>query len=283
MVDVREDGIYTRLAGKESEGEAYTLHFANSFPFPPKEQPKPKEWEITRFHYISPDNCNHVHLKEDGKFYYGSGMFSGSLESHLTPDSKWKIHSVKRLSDNQIFTIGDNTTRGIIKAFNYIAHMDILEVEVGDQKTLLRTFDKLPRIPEKEEPKHIEVKSIKPSYLYGNMDNVINSVEYKIELTSSIPPKKYEPIKKAIEDIINYDKFLVAPLVPNQGYRIDIDSLSNVVPQLYTKEELMKAQQAAFYAGQALDTSRAVEKKDWFSPPRYPTFSDYYSTIKDNK
>lgn len=274
IFDADKGTKFTRLKGDLSEYYEYkTIHDRYSrthFQFVENnekwflpEQPKPKEWEILKW-YRQRDNS----ISTIGSLYEGD---------------KTEIHSVKRLSDSQIFTIGDNTTRGIIKAFNYIAHMDILEVEVGDQKTLLRTFDKLPRIPEKEEPKHIEVKSIKPSYLYGNMDNVINSVEYKIELTSSIPPKKYEPIKKAIEDIINYDKFLVAPLVPNQGYRIDIDSLSNVVPQLYTKEELMKAQQAAFYAGQALDTSRAVEKKDWFSPPRYPTFSDYYSTIKDNK
>jgi len=34
MVDTREDGIYIRLAGRESEGEAFTLHFALAYPFP---------------------------------------------------------------------------------------------------------------------------------------------------------------------------------------------------------------------------------------------------------
>ena len=34
MVNTREDGIYIRLAGRESEGEAFTLHFALAYPFP---------------------------------------------------------------------------------------------------------------------------------------------------------------------------------------------------------------------------------------------------------
>jgi hypothetical protein len=34
MVDTREDGIYIRLAGSESKGQAFTLHFANAFPYP---------------------------------------------------------------------------------------------------------------------------------------------------------------------------------------------------------------------------------------------------------
>ena len=34
MVGTREDGIYIRLAGRESEGEAFTLHFALAYPFP---------------------------------------------------------------------------------------------------------------------------------------------------------------------------------------------------------------------------------------------------------
>ena len=33
MVDTREDGIYVRLAGKESLGEAFTLHFGLVYPF----------------------------------------------------------------------------------------------------------------------------------------------------------------------------------------------------------------------------------------------------------
>jgi len=34
VVDTRDDGIYIRLAGRESDGEAFTLHFALAYPFP---------------------------------------------------------------------------------------------------------------------------------------------------------------------------------------------------------------------------------------------------------
>ena len=33
MVDTKEDGIYIRLAGKETEGEAFTLHWGLVYPF----------------------------------------------------------------------------------------------------------------------------------------------------------------------------------------------------------------------------------------------------------
>lgn len=39
MVDTRDDGIYIRLAGNEDKGEAFTLHFANAYPFDKPEQP----------------------------------------------------------------------------------------------------------------------------------------------------------------------------------------------------------------------------------------------------
>lgn len=43
----------------------------------------------------------------------------------------WKIHSVKRLSDSEIFTIGDNTTFGCIDEF-YIKHDKLLFTTVLD-------------------------------------------------------------------------------------------------------------------------------------------------------
>ncbi len=36
MVDTREDGIYIRLAGKESKGEAFSLEWAKVLSFKPK-------------------------------------------------------------------------------------------------------------------------------------------------------------------------------------------------------------------------------------------------------
>lgn len=65
----------------------------------------------------------------------------------------WVIEKVKRLSDNEVFTIGDRTTKGIIHSFE--KHDFWLGVNVGDQNTLLRTFDK-----------------IKPKFLFTTEDNV---------------------------------------------------------------------------------------------------------------
>lgn len=41
-------------------------------------------------------------------------------ERYLKDSDYWEVHSVKRLSDDEVFTIGDNTNKGVIESFrNY--------------------------------------------------------------------------------------------------------------------------------------------------------------------
>lgn len=246
IFDADKGTKFTRLKGDLSEYYEYkTIHDRYSrthFQFVENnekwflpEQPKPKEWEILKW-YRQRDNS----ISTIGSLYEGD---------------KTEIHSVKRLSDSQIFTIGDNTTRGIIKAFNYIKDMDMLEVEVGDQKTLLRTFDKL---PPKEEPLPIKVQ------FSNKVEKESLEWRYLVYTDKIIPPEKYEPIKKAITGILN-DK------VEWHWYEKGIS---------FTKEELMKAARDAFYAARetvgywnGMSTSPLEEKN------KYPTFSDYYETL----
>jgi len=95
-----------------------------------------KEYEILSFvcdlGYIKVD----LTRNKDG-FY---GIYNVE-EKVLINSNLHHIHSVKRLSDGEIFTIGDLTTKGVISKFEFIG--DVFSVSVGDQKTLLRTFDKV--------------------------------------------------------------------------------------------------------------------------------------------
>jgi len=114
MVDTREDGIYVRLAGKESLGEAFTLHFGLVYPFyaqPPvlndtvvedKEPIALSNDETTAYFnnakvYLDKINCTYATTKEqrlkiiqsarfidirvraDGREYFFEGEFIKSL------------------------------------------------------------------------------------------------------------------------------------------------------------------------------------------------------------
>ncbi len=84
-----------------------------------------KDYEILSFY-----NKNDKDLfikKQDGLFYFrtwGNPRITGlTEEDFLDSDSSVNtIHSVKRLSDGEEFTIGDTTNKGIIKAFIDFGH-----------------------------------------------------------------------------------------------------------------------------------------------------------------
>lgn len=86
------------------------------------EEVKPKEYEILQ--------TNHKH----------HGILS-VINSNPELHKDETIHSVKRLSDGEVFTVGDMTTKGEIHGFDIVS--GILSVRLGDQATLLRTFDKI--------------------------------------------------------------------------------------------------------------------------------------------
>lgn len=87
--------------------------------FPPKEQPLSKDWEIVKI--------------SSGSFEEPNALFDKNIGSNLK-QRKSKIHSVKRLSDGEVFTVGDEFyvypgyNKHIIKSFrvegNLIAAID---------------------------------------------------------------------------------------------------------------------------------------------------------------
>jgi len=93
-----------------------------------------KEWEIESCKMGNTVYTKHGH--ELNNYYV----------NELVKRKQATIHSVRRLTDNTIWVVGENTNKGIIKSF--VLHPDIsefyLQVNVGDQDTLLRTLCKVP-------------------------------------------------------------------------------------------------------------------------------------------
>lgn len=111
-----------------------------------EKQPTPstgkQDWEITAIMYNDFQNTP-LRNKE-------------GIKAWLAGNEKndWHIHEVKRLSDNTTWVVGEDTSKGIIKEFNYRPDINelYLEVVVGDQNTLLRTLSKLPPIDNTSKP-----------------------------------------------------------------------------------------------------------------------------------
>ena len=153
---------------------------------------QPKEWEIVaRIDENAMTDIPNANIVKKGDI----GWVYAELRNY-------PIHSVRRLSDGETFSVGENATYGRINGF------EIREGEMGvlfhklDPLQSLYQISKLPPPTPKEET--IKVLSIKPGYLYGYVgSDKPTSIEYNLELTSDIPKTKYEKIKKAIELILN--------------------------------------------------------------------------------
>lgn len=160
-----------------------------------------KDWEIV--------DC----LEIDGKSIhpYNKYVCLGK-EKDLKPCT---IHSVRRLSDGETFTVGEDcgylsislrsekpNTTAVIEKFE-IKENDIWAY--GKNGFFIASLNKLVKLPSPPvEQETIKVLSIKPGYLYGYVgSDKPTSVEYNIELSSGIPKAKYKLIKKAIELILN--------------------------------------------------------------------------------
>jgi hypothetical protein len=118
------------------------------------------------------------------------GSYDGNIKAGYT------IRSVKRLSDGVVFSVGENTSKGIIHAFNYRPDINelYLEVVVGDQNTLLRTLSKLP--PEQ------------PSTVTDNSDVACLSLNDLLDAWHSWEEKKEMHLSKSYQFYVDGVKYL---------------------------------------------------------------------------
>ncbi len=114
-----------------------------------------KDYEILSFRYVT-DKTNIACKASNGYFFWDTSSI-GTEKEMLT--SVWKINSVRRLSDNSIWTVGDKTCFGVIEKFHL--GWNGMEVHFTDGKgATLRSIEKSKihnHVPLTDNPEDIEM------------------------------------------------------------------------------------------------------------------------------
>lgn len=139
-----------------------------------------KDWEVVAYNnyqYLSGVMGGGVReKKEDGLFYFTEGVNQTSCIEYELVNSHWKIHSVKRLSDNTVFSIGDSYVDEYkITAFKIIDDIMMYECNGNDcfyNIVGLRKPDSQ-KLPTPTEPLTTDTKHIgKHEFLFTTEDDV---------------------------------------------------------------------------------------------------------------
>ena len=121
-----------------------------------------------------------------------------------------KIHSVKRLSDGEVFSVGDKvkTSYGTVAdiesmriAFNNEKNKGNPDIYVSGANLEFGVYlDDISKLPPKESPLPIKVESI---VFYTSMGTKPIRDVFSVKLTGDISEDKLQDIKKAIDDVIS--------------------------------------------------------------------------------
>lgn len=101
---------------------------------------KSRDWEVLEFSckYLGSDDVRFTRAK-DGSYNTGLNcQFLTETEERLMANGK--IHSVRRLLDQEVFVVGDNTHKGVIDSFVIDDKIDVLFAKFKDGKHLQLKF-----------------------------------------------------------------------------------------------------------------------------------------------
>lgn len=152
-----------------------------------KEEQLSKDWEI-------------VSLADT----YGGGYVVYPFTSEPKDKDRFKIHSVRRLSDGEAFSVGETVEAshwGAQKIVKFISDTGKIIVGFETCRNPLSGIKKLPSTKPAEQPskERIEVRLFTYPIQHRKGDAV-----YEFETTKNIPEEKFPLIKEAIENIINH-------------------------------------------------------------------------------
>ena len=229
-------------------------------------------WEILS--YINPNVVTDV---VGGNIVYAKG--SGAIYAIL---KNFPIHSVKRLSDGEVFSVGDvlqieDGKNGKKPILSFELRYDGTQMWcTTDAKErygcCLSVAEKAP----KEEQVPIKVSHITSHDAINFRDKTVYS--HAVWVSQPIPESKYQPIREAIEDILNYEKCWVFPLIPKMGYRIELDaldidfikdqpqSLKEIIKML--KDKVVKSQRW-YLAAMVRDLEKLVDNANKYNDKKY--------------
>ena len=211
-------------------------------------------WEILSFSYNTGKN-NIAYKASNGYFFHGTVAISDT-DGMLS--SVWRIHSVKRLSDGEVFSVGDSLDwMGEIKSIEIDDKFNGGMVFINNsQKSCLSTAKKAP----KEEQVPIKVLGLLDGI---NTDNPPYGKYYTLIFNNSIPESKYQSIREAIEDVLN-NKYK-----PWKMYQTG-----------FTSEELLQAIRDAFDAArEVVGYSDALKNSPVTVGRKYKDNEDYINSL----
>lgn len=123
--------------------------------FKAKEQQSKRDWQVESF--IGSGGMIYEKTSNDDSYTCFENFGHGKKMQNQLLDDGYKIHSVRRISDGEIFVVGDETTKGIIKEFWIDEDINYLFAKFTDGKSLQWKFLK---------------KVEKPKYLFVTEDGV---------------------------------------------------------------------------------------------------------------
>lgn len=274
---------------------------------PKKEEPK--EWEILSFKQNT--GITDLWTKFDKGWCRNSNgvavtvpyTYNGILSNPL-----YNIHSVKRLSDGEVFTVGDMVGWGVTKDYQ----TKLLEFRINDKGVLefkymnftnrysFIDFIKAHELykVKKEEPipsnhsisemgnSHYNNQGTEPIPIKVEVNTVWLNEEltnnytkgwyaYQFSINTSIHPAQFPLIKKAIESVLRGNEDMGNIETFNRGYKMGWNDASKYDQKQHTSEELLQARSEAFKA------ARQLTQTDFHHTPyNYRTFNDYLNSIK---
>jgi len=243
-------------------------------------------WEILEFEHSS-GKATFV-LNEDKKYFcqdFKDEYFNLEDLLHNKLGKTYNIKKVKRLSDGEVFSVGDYVEYAFVGASDnfYTPHL-IKRFEIKDgvmnvQGEVPELFNftliscKKSKAP-KEEQVPIKVKSIA---FYTSMREMPICDVFSVRLTGDISEDKLQSIKSAIEDVLNgkteYGLLVATGNIEsfNKGYSMGYKDANKYNDKKYTESELLQARRDAFDAARL--THPMVGTK-------YDTFEDYINSLK---
>jgi len=223
-------------------------------------------------------------------FNTGGGWFSGDRGTFHTHNyDGYKIRSVKRLSDGEVFSINDYAGKrgyeeGYIKEFKIVGTDMYAVINHQLHHTINFLIGEIEKFPPKPQPQkeeqRIEVE-IEGKYFieYGNY----HALHFKAN--KDFPNEKMGSIKQAIEralndeEIINVDKWVLRDTYKKMLNEKDeligaLRAMINLLDKKYTEKELLDAEEEAFNAGRKKDVNSlsSFDQRPYYM---YPTFTIY--------
>jgi hypothetical protein len=162
----------------------------------PRLEPKPKyvlpslnnDWEIVRYRDRRGGSFCYRFIEEEREFL--------------------DIYSVKRLSDGEVFSVGDNTTWGVIESFRFEDDklVAVMEGEWSNGQQLRRYITHIQKRPTPSQPQNNKERITVRVMPFENYAEGKFLGYYVVEPTKPIPTEKLSEIQSAIEKILNNDK-----------------------------------------------------------------------------